>query len=165
MPTLEPNISTDSMLHSLPRCSHLVGKSIGQPLSGFKASFQVVIRLHPPSKSLKTPFSKPTQRIRVKTNHVIRFQNFDHETIATKVKLADTAAMAGPIRPGLSLKANVKIGENQDIAIGTWKPFLYSVYPTHLPLPLKSHSFLKWKVIRASTLFQAKKSEQYYLMK
>ena len=72
---------------------------------------------------------------------MIRFQNFDHETIATKVKLADTAAMAGPIRPGLSLKANVKIGENQDIAIGTWKLFLYSVYPTHLPLPLKSHSF------------------------
>ena len=25
MPTLEPNISTDSMLHSLPGCSHLVG--------------------------------------------------------------------------------------------------------------------------------------------
>ena len=105
MPTLEPNISTDSMLHSLPGCSHLVGKSIGQLLSGFKASFQVVIRLHPPSKDLKTNQHK---KIRVKTNHVIRFQNFDHETIATKVKLADTAAMAGPIRPGLSLKANVK---------------------------------------------------------
>ena len=136
MPTLEPNISTDSMLHSLPGCSHLVGKSIGQPLSGFKASFQVVIRLHPPSKGLKTPFSKPTQRIRVKTNHVIRFQNFDHETIATKVKLADTAAMAGPIRPGLSLKANVKPEKTKTLPLAhgnhSYTAFIQHIYHCHL---------------------------------
>ena len=136
MPTLEPNISTDSMLHSLPGCSHLVGKSIGQLLSGFKASFQVVIRLHLPSKSLKTPFSKPTQRIRVKTNHVIRFQNFYHETIATKVKLADTAAMAGPIRPGLSLKANVKPEKTKTLPLAhgnhSYTAFIQHIYHCHL---------------------------------
>ena len=132
MPTLEPNISTDSMLHSLPRCSHLVGKSIGQPLSGFKASFQVVIRLHPPSKGLTTPFSKPTQRIHFKTNHVIRFQNFDHETIATKVKLADTAAMAGPIRP--RSKSKPEKTKTLPLAHGnhSYTAFIQHIYHCHL---------------------------------
>ena len=110
----------------------------------------------PAIKRSENPFFKTNQGDSCQEKSCDQVLNADHETIATKVKLAALQQWLALFGRGLSLKANVKPEKTKTLPLAhgnhSYKAFIQRIY-NWIEIP---QFFLKWKVIRASILFQAK---------